>query len=1165
MFKGRQKKSVEYLAIKRIDKSQMEVVVNEVQLMHALSSPHTLRFYDWYETRNNVWVIIEYCTGGDLRSMLKQDGRLPETAITLFGLDLMAGLHYLHTNGVLYCDLKPSNVLVDEYGIVKLSDFGLARRIPTAGSSDKLRKLGRGTPYYMAPELFMEDGIHSFASDLWALGCTMFELAHGWPPFTSQSLNELIHGILYAEPPLNGDADAEPKLRDVFLTLLRQLLAKDPLDRPTWDVLLEHPVWASSPPTPGSRPLPAQPLFETTMASWRRRKSGVSSAGSSTSAAAAAATANDPPLASPPARPSGATTHAGGAAKRQVDILQLSRVVQHNLTLQASATHEDAAAGGAAQPALARGVDVQLLDADTEVDFSRPATSALEGSTAESLASSNASDRAAIAADEIDDDSPAHDDALDDGEQPPCNVGMLPHGCANGSAAAVRQSYSHSGGGAATGCGGAGNAGDVVVVPSGRSETTDGVTWWVADIAVVPPVGELVFVAADAQVRPIVANKVIEEVKYPHCSIGTLTFAALSADELNRAPQPELEAHLRLVYQSLASGADVNAKMNVLAYLHPLAHVARVANIVINSSFLSLLLRMIRRFKSSTLRTVIVTLLGLLVRHATIIVPDEAGAKDGIVVTLSDLTQEASAPLRRRAVAALGELLFYIATQDQDEEAAAAAAAAEGEAEPSAAPSWLVPSIGVAAIVASLSDSESDDIVEHYAAKTVENTLAQANCMRPDFGFGSDDVQDRLIALFAHAPEFSPIRATASTALALLVGQTLRAAEQARESGVDPVGVSSTAGVSAVVALCARCGADVLAVNIADGEPRLQQAFLNIVNVVLVCTGNSSAGAAARTSITAHSQMVPALVQAAEHSASDAVRAKALLCACLIGRIEPGLLASALDRRLLVPLSRLTNHADTLRGRAYLYHCILMLLSDLCDLVGRMTTKFAVQLAAAPAGDEINGGTPRALDETARCAPLLVHGATSPLLREHAITPGMLMDLSQCLAALADDHGPAHTSAAGAKAKRAVLLAAESVVQHSDVLLLPHLHVTTMHLLPSVCVLLRNSAHDLRMWSISMLRQLLPSVLDNNTPKAQRRSSTDALISEQLLPLCEGLLSDREPIPYYALLLLTELEAKWPCFQTEIPPALVRALEQGFAIDDGEMARELLSRIAQRR
>ena len=128
-----------------------------------------------------------------------------------------------------------AQVLVDEYGIVKLSDFGLARRVPTGASETKL---GRGTPYYMAPELFMEDGIHSFASDLWALGCTLFELAHGSPPFTSQSLNELIHQILYSEAPLG-----EIELSEGFVALARELLAKDPLDRPAWEQLLVHPFW----------------------------------------------------------------------------------------------------------------------------------------------------------------------------------------------------------------------------------------------------------------------------------------------------------------------------------------------------------------------------------------------------------------------------------------------------------------------------------------------------------------------------------------------------------------------------------------------------------------------------------------------------------------------------------------------------------------------------------------------------------------------------------------------------------------------------------------------------------------------------------------------------------------------------------------------------------
>jgi len=82
--------------------------------MHALDSPHTLKFYDWYETRNNMWLILEYCTGGDLRSVIKQDSRPDTGMLRLFGLDLMTGLSYCHSRGVLYCDLKPSNVLIDE-------------------------------------------------------------------------------------------------------------------------------------------------------------------------------------------------------------------------------------------------------------------------------------------------------------------------------------------------------------------------------------------------------------------------------------------------------------------------------------------------------------------------------------------------------------------------------------------------------------------------------------------------------------------------------------------------------------------------------------------------------------------------------------------------------------------------------------------------------------------------------------------------------------------------------------------------------------------------------------------------------------------------------------------------------------------------------------------
>lgn len=83
---------------------------------------------------------MEYCSGGDLKSLLKVDKQLPIPAVKLLAGDLLAGLQYLHYNGMLYCDLKPSNVLIDEHGILKLAGFGLARRIPTAANRSRAPK-----------------------------------------------------------------------------------------------------------------------------------------------------------------------------------------------------------------------------------------------------------------------------------------------------------------------------------------------------------------------------------------------------------------------------------------------------------------------------------------------------------------------------------------------------------------------------------------------------------------------------------------------------------------------------------------------------------------------------------------------------------------------------------------------------------------------------------------------------------------------------------------------------------------------------------------------------------------------------------------------------------------------------------------------------------------
>jgi serine/threonine-protein kinase ULK4 len=89
VYKGRRKRSIEYFAIASMEKSQRQRVLNSVHFLRAMNHRCILRFHNWYETNNHLWVITEFCTGGDLRSLLKLDSKLMEPAARCFGADLV--------------------------------------------------------------------------------------------------------------------------------------------------------------------------------------------------------------------------------------------------------------------------------------------------------------------------------------------------------------------------------------------------------------------------------------------------------------------------------------------------------------------------------------------------------------------------------------------------------------------------------------------------------------------------------------------------------------------------------------------------------------------------------------------------------------------------------------------------------------------------------------------------------------------------------------------------------------------------------------------------------------------------------------------------------------------------------------------------------------------
>ena len=138
---------------------------------------------------------MEYCGGGDLKLMLRQDGALPPTVIQSIGHKIASGLRHIHSHGIIVCQLCPSKVMLTG-STITISDLGYSVHVlgaePTLSSAEGAYI--RSTRYlYMAPEVVRARDVASsftLASDFWAFGCMLFEMATGHLPFTSKSLEE---------------------------------------------------------------------------------------------------------------------------------------------------------------------------------------------------------------------------------------------------------------------------------------------------------------------------------------------------------------------------------------------------------------------------------------------------------------------------------------------------------------------------------------------------------------------------------------------------------------------------------------------------------------------------------------------------------------------------------------------------------------------------------------------------------------------------------------------------------------------------------------------------------------------------------------------------------------------------------------------------------------
>ncbi|XP_033618548.1 serine/threonine-protein kinase ULK4 isoform X7 [Fukomys damarensis] len=261
VYKGRRKGTINFVAILCTEKCKRPEITNWVRLTHEIKHKNIVTFHEWYETSNHLWLVVELCTGGSLETVIAQDENLPEDVVREFGVDLTAGLRHLHKLGVLFCDVSPGKILLEGPGTLKFSNFCLAKVegenleefftlvAEEEGGGDSvesvwnMKKRVQGSPIYTAPEI-VRGADFSVTTDLWSLGCLLYEMFSGKPPFFSESISELVEKILYEDPlpPVPKDSSL-PKASSDFISLLDGLLQKDPQKRLTWSGVLQHPFW----------------------------------------------------------------------------------------------------------------------------------------------------------------------------------------------------------------------------------------------------------------------------------------------------------------------------------------------------------------------------------------------------------------------------------------------------------------------------------------------------------------------------------------------------------------------------------------------------------------------------------------------------------------------------------------------------------------------------------------------------------------------------------------------------------------------------------------------------------------------------------------------------------------------------------------------------------
>ena len=188
---GLPKSSWPEVALKRMSTKHAEIARREAAVMDAVKHPNVTRLLAVYSSSRHIHLVLEYAANGDLHSQLAELGTLETRAARFVAAEVCAGLVAVHRAELVFGDLKPENILIHDSGHAKLGDFGSARRVDDARSSDAIE----GTLHYLAPELLQGRPL-TRAADWWAYGCLVYQMLAGRPPVVDVRDDKIMRRIV---------------------------------------------------------------------------------------------------------------------------------------------------------------------------------------------------------------------------------------------------------------------------------------------------------------------------------------------------------------------------------------------------------------------------------------------------------------------------------------------------------------------------------------------------------------------------------------------------------------------------------------------------------------------------------------------------------------------------------------------------------------------------------------------------------------------------------------------------------------------------------------------------------------------------------------------------------------------------------------------------------